>query len=274
LLVIGGNILRHISRDIRILILPVGGGLNERAFWLRHNLPFMGDLFGLGIGALIAIGACRWFMREGAPPFLVSALVYYFVISFWRWSQTRLLYPIQFQLLLSFLFGIEAVLLFITRVLKSSDQVRWPSVVLGGIVVGLAGLYFYKSATLRDSRLHAGDVAARTQWLKENAEAQAVLMTELPQVDYLYSGRPTVPFIARAAPSTQVERYMQSHAVDYVLVAPDQSEWQPVFVPAYGEVMAALLPELDSLVAQGSLQKVYVSEDGWLIVYRRIADGP
>jgi hypothetical protein len=92
---------------------------------------------------------------------------------------------------------------------------RVPAVVAGAAVFAALGVW--QSWDLPDSRLGAGDLEARTGWLEQVADPASVLLSDLPHVDYLYSGLRAAQLETYAAP-TEFETDLARWQADYVVI--------------------------------------------------------
>jgi hypothetical protein len=255
---------RHAVRDVRALLVPVGGGAREAGLFASWGLPFLRDWVGLLIDAVALVGLIQWLRREGLTTFLMALGLYYLAIGFWDWLGTRLLYPIQPQLYFALLLGAHWLVQLVQR--RSHLPLKFGQYLAVGLYFCLMAACVYKSFQIDDSRLHTGDLALRTQWINANAAPTAVIMSEQGGIDYLYSRRLTVTFPDVNAASPQVLAYLKQKGVNYVVVAP-VLEWQTPYAPAYNSQTQALKPSLDQLVQEKLLKQVAVSGDGWTVTY-------
>ncbi|KPL15510.1 MAG: hypothetical protein AMJ93_16575, partial [Anaerolineae bacterium SM23_84] len=250
---------RHIGQDLRQAVLPVGGGAREQALAERMGIPSLPILVGFLTFGLIALGYSRWFAKEGLSVFNLFAILYFGALLLWNWIGPRLLYPIQPQLHLGFLLGLEAILIGITSVGNRDTLLKFGKMMLASAVLVLWLLSVRKSLEIADSRLHVGDLQARTKWLKANTTLSDIIMTEQPTLDFLYSNRRTIYQPDSLVSATELEDYMVKHEVDYILIAP-QLQWQPSYVPSYGDRTIRFLPLIADLVSESRITRVYSSE--------------
>ena len=125
----------------------------------------------------------------------------------------------------------------------------------------------YKSFTIEDSRLHVGVVQARTTWLKANTVPSAIVMTEAPETDFLYSGRRTIRQPQSLASAAELEGFLVEHSVDYILIAP-RIKWQPSYIPTYSNETTYILSLMAELVSEGRITLVYSSERDLVKVFK------
>jgi hypothetical protein len=255
---------------LRQVALPIGGGDKEQTLADSIGLSFLPALIGYLVAALVVMGLWRFQSQEGLNVFLFFSVLYFGSLSLWIWNDPRLLYPIQPQIQLGFLLGLEAIFFWIASALGRAK--RWPET--GKLFFASIGILLIvgsacKSLLIEDSRLHAGDLAARTRWLKSNSASSDIIMTEAPEVDYLYSGRKTVWFPLALVSKDRLENYITRNRVAYILVAPN-IEWQKDYVPRYTATMAGNLAVLAGLAAEHRVQLVYSSETSLIQVYKTL----
>jgi hypothetical protein len=251
---------QNLLLDLRYAVVPAGGGASEQALVERLGFPSLSLIAGAAVLALLALGSVRWLVKDGLSVMLVFALFHGAALLLWRWIGTRLLYPIQPQLYLAFLLGLEAILVWMGSLLKSRNARRAVDIILAATVILMLLLSLGKGLTVADSRLRKGDLAQRTSWLRDHAAPDAILMSEAPIQDYLYGGHRTVPHPRSVASAQELDRYMAGHGVDYVLIAPDLAE-DDSRRPTLSDLSGRLLPLLSELVSEGRAVLVYESDE-------------
>jgi 4-amino-4-deoxy-L-arabinose transferase-like glycosyltransferase len=259
---------RHLGVDIRQAVLPIGGGFREQSLANQIGIPIFPQIFGFFISFTVILGLFRLIRHEEFNLFGVFSLIYLAAIFFWYWDGTRLLYPIQPQILLGFVLGIEGLILIVIRLVNRQQLVnkliKFTPLIM---VLGICVTSISKSFLIDDSRQHVGDLQARSSWLKSNTKPQAIVMTENPQTDYLYSDRKTVPYPFTFTTAVQLNDYMIKKGVDFILVAPAQF-WQLVYQPFFSQNTVHLLPLLQQLISQNRVQLIYSTEQDWIRVYK------
>lgn len=265
--VVIGPLKQHLGKDVRRAILPIGGGVREQAFADRLGLPFLPWLVGFATFGLVAVGCFRWLRQEGLSAFNLFAVVYFGALFLWVWNDPRLLYPILPQLQYAFLLGIEAIFALTLFRHRKGLFPKLGKAMMVSIFLVLALVSAYKSLVIDDSRLHAGDMQLRCSWLKANTPPSAIVMTEAPEIDYIYHGRKTVRYPATPASAGELANFLAEHSVDYILVAPETG-WQVSYVPTYSENTVNMLPLIASLVSEGRMTLVYSSEEDWIKVFQ------
>lgn len=258
----------HFGRDLRTIVLPFGGGDREQTFVERVGLPSMPLVLGYVVSALVFLGFVTWFVKERLSVMLLFALLYLVSITMWGWAGPRLLYPIQPQVNLGFLMGVEAVTLSVGALLSRRNALfRSSMLVLAGVVSVLLVTSVVRNWQLDDTRRHVGDLEARSAWLKSNTSEDDIIMTEVPQIDFLYSGRKTVYYPAQISSSDELRDYLARNQVSYVLVAPD-ARWQNTYRPFYDAPTTRLLELLETLSAQQLVKRLYASESDLVQVFK------
>jgi len=258
---------RHIGQDLRQAVLPIGGGAREQALAERMGIPSLPILVGFLTFGLIALGYFRWFAKEGLSVFNLFAILYFGALLLWNWIGPRLLYPIQPQLHLGFLLGIEAVLFWITSFGNRDVSHKLGNALLASAVLILLLLSIHGSLRIDNTRLHIGDLQARTDWLKANAVPSDIIMTEAPLTDFLYSRRKTVRQPESLTSAGELEDFLVDHGIDYILIAP-QIKWQSNYTPSYSERTMRFLPLIADMVSESRIARVHSSERDLVEVFR------
>lgn len=254
--------VHHFGKDMRVIAFPLGGGGREEALAERIGLPFLPLLFGFCISGLVLFGWYRQFKQEGLTLLLMFGVVYLATLFLWVWDDPRLLYPIQPQIQLGLLLGIEALVVFLaTRV-----RFRSPYAILAGIAILLILIAAIKGTQIEDSRLHTGDIRARTTWLAKNAPPSAILMSEASEIDYLYGGRKTVTYPTVTSPA-QLEEFLIAHKIDYVLIAPF-IQWQTEYKPTYSKTTTKFKSWFEEFAALKRATLVYSFEPEMIRIYQ------
>ena len=259
---------QHLGKDLRTVALPVGGGQREQEFANALGLPGLPLVLGYLVSAIIAVGAFRLLRQNASSFFMWFAVLYFAALFSWAWDDPRLLYPIQPQIELGFLAGLEAVILW-TASLGANQKNRQK--ITDSILAGLAALLIitsaYKSAVIDESRLHAGDVASRSEWLVHHSSGSDIVMTEAPETDYVYSDRKTVPYPPSNASASEIAAYLSDLHIRYIIVAP-QIFWQDTYHPVYSSGTSQLLKLLSGPELDRHVQLVYRSEQDVVRIYR------
>jgi hypothetical protein len=116
------------------------------------------------------------------------------------------------------------------------------------------------------SEMHVGDLRVRTACVHDNM-GPGVVMSEQPQIDFLYSGDRTVAYDGLASTDDLAQHLMSQH-VDYVLIAPElrwaDSMYQPS-LSAQAQRVLELMPQLPPSV---SVRLVYSDEPSFVSLYR------
>jgi hypothetical protein len=257
---------RHIYSDMRQLVLPAGGGDREQALADRLGLPNLPVVIGLLTFGLIVLGYVRWLGKSGVRLLSLFTPIYVVGLLFWNWDSPRLLYPVQPPLQFALLLGIDATLFGILTRDQAAKMTRYRQGGMAALIVILALVSTYSSLRIGNSEDYVGDLRARTAWIQANTNASAVLMTETPQIDYLYSERRTVPFPHQITTATALADALRQTGADYILVAP-QIRWGDANNPTYSPETWELLPWIEELERQGKLSLIH-SPDSMQRVYQ------
>jgi hypothetical protein len=261
----------HIFRDMRGLIFAAGGGNREVIFWADRGLPVLEDSVGWVVSSLALLGIIIALLREGGSAFSISALAYLALTLFWNWFGERLLYPILPQLMFGMGVSAVAIAKLAQRLLPRLRSYTWlPVASAGAMACVIAAGFSYRISQIEPSQLHAGSMTARTEWIRANTSSDVILLSELPFIDYLYSGRlvvqiPSLP--SRLTTEAGLVDFLKNQNIDYVLVTP-RVEWQEVYVPRYSNRLSALIPLLVTLENKGKIQQVSESVEQGIQVYR------
>lgn len=257
----------HLEQDVRHALFQIGGGEREKEIFAQLGLPLLPYLWGLFFSLVIFIGFWSWFAQEGFTAFFLTALFYFAFLFVWLWRDVRFLNPIQPQLYLALLLGVETMGAKIAAWLARL-KVRLPvrSGLLGLALVALFGAAIYKSNQFEDTRDHVGDLEARSRWLRTHTPSTAIIASEAPDVDYIYGGRQTVVYPSTPITKEALAEYLASREIDYVLVAP-AVEWHFVYTPTYSAQMLELMPLFDELQKEQRLRLAYVSQDNLIQVF-------
>ncbi len=258
---------QHFGIDFRKAVFPVGGGSNELAFGKRLGIPNLPLLLGFIVSILIFTGFVYSLWNEGVTIFIFFGVSYLAAISIWVWEGPRLLYPVLPQLQYGLLIGASVIATWIASLFSRSfaQTIKQGALILGILVLIAAGII---DAWPRDDSLtHVGNLADRTSWIDGNTSITDVVMTESPEVDYLYSGRKTVPYPDLVNDPAFLVSYLETFGVKYILVAPQIFWHENDSKPFYSWTTNQLLPTLGQLVSQKQLNVVYNSPTDMLEVF-------
>jgi hypothetical protein len=255
----GYRLRSYFAEAVPETLLPLGGE-PEHALADRLNAPWLPIALGTAVALTLLLGMLHWIRREGLSAVHLFTLLYLGLLLFWVWDDVRLLYPMQPMLFACSLFGVHAL----TRLASSglpSVVTRLPWRGLAATVVSLLVVTsVYRSARTDDSRAHTGDLSLRSTWIKANTQPGSVIMTEEPQIDYIYAGRKTLPIPSPnslAADPTQL-----TQVADYVLIAPPLT-WASSHSDArYSPTGEAARNRLAFLEQDGNVELVDEEADG------------
>lgn len=262
------SVEQHLGRDFRQMVVPLGGGDREAAVAERLGVGWLPLVIGYGVSLLIALGFVWWLWRDGITLFAAFAGLYLLALFAWVWEGPRLLYPVQPQLALALLFGGEAVALGVAALLRLPGRParRLAVAVPAALALFLMGSSVYKSLQLKPTEYHVGSLASRTAWLVANTPRSAVALSEAPEVDYLYSGRRTVPFPFGCATPDALAAYARQWDATYVIVAPT-IRWQSRYRALYSHGAACVMEAMESLAATEQVRLVHASADQTIMIF-------
>jgi hypothetical protein len=263
------GMIQRFGYDLDALVVPIGGGPVEERITQVLAAPWLPVFIGFVISGIVLLGFAACLVGGRVSAFMTFGAVYLFGTLVWVSEGGRLLYPIFAQILLAFLVGVDVLFSAGMKLVRRARpvSVRARSYVLGAMVVAVSVLSLYQVTKIQDSRIHVGDLAARTQWLMENSAPSAVYMTEQTIIDTVYSGRRVVRYPTGCADAAATWNYIQEHNVSYVLVA-SHKWWQEVYMPEYTPAAQCVLDALAGLSAAGHVREVYSSGPTLIRVYQ------
>lgn len=262
------GITRHLGPDVRAIALPIGGGEQERQLFERLGVPALPMLIDYFVSFLVIVGILRAWVLETFSLFLLFAIAYFVALLFWFWKEPRFLYPIQPQIFFGLLMGLAGgIVWLVSKTVRQPSQRRIGNAAFLILVVIMAAGFVFKSTTLQDSRLHVGDIALRSGWLRPHSPPSAVILTEFPAPDYVYSGRKTVPYPPLPFSASEFKSYLIEHKITHILLAPP-IKWQTSYEPYYSNETNEILPLLDELTINHAVAQVYDSGATLIRVYQ------
>ncbi len=266
----GRKLWRHINLDLPETIFPFSSSLARRIDQ-QLQLSLGQSLTGLGILVLVLIGGHRWVRQIGWHVLWISALAYAGALFFWNWAGPRLLYAIIPHLLYAFGRGLEAIILLVLGWRRKTES-KLPAMQLLLLFVGLF-LAASAATSLRHtpSIKHVGDLSQRTVWFKQHASAEQIVMSEYPQVDYLYGETQTVPW-PQAKTAAALQDFLRTHQVDYLLLAPE-IEWdQPQYQPDWSQRLITLTPLVAELETASKIVLSFSDEAEHVRIYQVVQE--
>src|SRR5262249_18012582 len=109
----------------------------------------------------------------------------------------------------------------------------------------------------------------RSTWLKGAAKPNDVVMTEVPEIDFLYGGSKTVPYPESFASADELEIYLTHHDVRYIVVAP-QLQWLSVHTAVYSPATIAVLDALKTLAAENKWTEAHSVKEDSVVIFARV----
>ena len=123
----------------------------------------------------------------------------------------------------------------------------------------MVAVSIYKDLNPDDTRNHVGDLELRTAWIKDNTPQESIILTEAPEIDYVYSNRKTIRLYYETISADVFIKDLRRDNVNYVLIAPPVF-WQIHYSPAYSDNGLQKLSLLKQLTSEKSVELVYTSE--------------
>ncbi len=263
---------RRLYRDIPSAVAP---GLASRftrvlaARWgLEAGLPWLGRAISL----LLLVGFVQWARRDGVSAFLLAAAPYLLALLGWRVLGPRLLYPLQPQLFYALLCGLTAILPALGPLRRLAWR-RRALAVAGGALICLYAVISVLSPADAD---YARDLEQRGRWLRANTSSAAILMSRLPDIDFVLSRRRGLPYPRTIDAFTPVQfaAFLGAAEVDFLIVEKQTGGWSLSDDDARPQRSYRPDATLDyvgdlaqTLQAQGRLQLRYRAADGFFAVY-------
>lgn len=259
---------RRLSRDLPAAVIPALNSNYAEALarqWLIWPL-----LLSLGMVAtiLMAVGMARWWIRDGPSAFLFAALPYFALLMTWTWTDRRFLYPVQPQMFLAFLIGMEACGLGLVRLSGRPLTLRFLRPALFAVIALMMVLFTAVSLSYPSNRGFVRRQQERGQWLRRHTQLTDVIMSRWPQMDYLFTGRMTVdlPDNSAARGAGEFVSYLEQQHVRYLIVDRDVGTWEmdpasglPARAPVGGSQPPTTLDLAFVLADQGKLVLEYTA---------------
>ena len=257
----------HIEEHIRLAVLPLGGGSSEQRLFGAIGVPHGSALLGVLVSALVAFGAVLWY-RSGMSAFFMFFVFYLSALFAWLWRDIRFLHPILPQMFFALLLGVEGISRIVTvKYTKFVGVRRLYHMAVPTVVIILIIGSLIKGVAPEQSTNYKGDLPARTSWVKSNTKRNAIILSEMPALDYMYSKRKTVPYPLVPVSEEHLLAYMADRKIDYILIAPD-TVWQEDYRAEYSKTGKALLKQIEELERTSVITLVYASEVTMIRVYR------
>lgn len=264
------TLTRHFGGDLREVVLPFGEGSENTilGFTTPKNILI---IVGFLVSVIVMIGFIRLLIQYKLSIFIFSSVAYFAALMLWVWEGPRLLYPILPQMQFGFLIGMIGIISLFTSSKRIPFLYRNSNLLLTLVIIFLFTSSIYKSSLIDDSQIHAGDIRNRTNWLNNHIDPPVNLMSEYPEVDYLYTNFTTIPFpyYSNISSPEDLENYMTDNNVDYVLMAP-QINWQPIYSPSYSDRTLHILLYVQDLASKNKLTLIYESDSEMIRIYKRV----
>ena len=263
------SVEKHAELELPSLISPAFIQLIEFVA-VRFRLPFLPILAASGITLIVVLGYRQWLREEGINSFSGFGLLYLFALVFWAWRDERFLYPIHAQLLFAFVLGGRTVLEQIRLRLTSLPRGFWSGSAARYLPWGIVGLFLIgsllKSVLLKGSRPFYGDLSAPSQRVKELLPTNAVLLTDNPDLHFLYSGRHGVDLPEEELSPEELIALLRRERITHILIAPD-TVWSKPYRPQLGRRAKCIHQLIPDLIAAGVVKEVYRKDSDAIAIY-------
>lgn len=245
----------YLSRYLREIALPFGAGGTAANILARLGVSWLQPLVGLTVTLLIAVGAWLWHKKEGLRLPLLFSIVYLLTLFVWAWPIQRLLYPIQPQIFFTFLLALVTIAARITARIPLAPLVKYAAAAC--VLFVLVSMEIYVTSRAESSWSNMGDVSQRTAWLRVNAPPDAVVVTQYPQVDFIYGQRKTLQFGKDLTGFQNV----------YVILAP-RIRWDPLNDERGAAFTQFMLAEMQVRVQANTARLVYQDPATAVVIYQ------
>lgn len=256
------RLLEHSVRDLPSTIVP---GLHSDAIIALARVwrlqPLLSGL-ALAVVLTLALGLFRWQWQDGWSAFLAIAPPYLLVLLPWTWLGPRLLYPIQPQLSLAFLCGLEGILIMLTRGLRPGLHPAQSRPALAAATISLIAASVIAVVIYPSNQEYGDFLLARSQWLELHTTPDDILMSNIPAADFLYTGRKAIRYRGASEDDTSTEfwRRLRASGVDLILVDKTAGTWQadsrsttPRRIYVYRDAARRVLRMTEDLLAMGAV---------------------
>jgi hypothetical protein len=213
---VAANLVSYAQGLLADAIVPVFGS-QIRASLAAVGLAPVTTIGNVLVLALLGLG---WAQRLRRPSAVELYVVFYAlgILTFWNpapgSAQPRFLWPLIPFLYLYLMDGLT----WLAERLPAPRQRDGRSAVLAA--AGLLALLLI-ARNIQDWRSPVRraykDLSVGTTWVRQHADADAVVMTHDPLPDYLYARRQTVPY---PAAGRDIDQYFRLNSIDYIIVAP------------------------------------------------------
>jgi 4-amino-4-deoxy-L-arabinose transferase-like glycosyltransferase len=247
---VGSGLAGYLGQHVRDSVLPFIGGPTTAALLGQARLGFVPALASLSVLALLVLGYAASLRRHGLLAVHVFVPAYLVVLLLWPWQGIRLLYGVLPLLFAYLLLGGQALERLLVKLARGRERLSsWvPRLAVAAVAV-LIGAQLLRSVWIDDSLDHVRDFRIGSDWIRENAEVDAVVVAELPEIVYLYAQRSTVGLPSDVA---ELNRLAAGASPCYVLLAP-QLAWSVTGELEHSAATGALLEAFDSGLLSGEL---------------------
>jgi len=265
------------GQELRLALLPLGGGEHEERVARRLALPWLPAAVPWMISAATLLGFVV--RRRGASvsaTVLLFEALYIAVLLLWPFREARLLVPIWPFLAYQFVTGIGFAASLPARLLRGRHSQR--RFFTGARTVAAASLLLASFvAALRpanDSRLHVRDFAGEGRWFRAHSRDSAVILCRESIPLYLHTGRSTVE-ASDFHSAAELARAVDLYRIDYIVVGPAK-EWREDGGRSYDQLTAdVLLPFAEELVREHKAEVVRAADPHELVsVYHILRQHP
>ncbi|MCB0208465.1 MAG: hypothetical protein KDJ52_04030 [Anaerolineae bacterium] len=247
------------NKIVTNLLIPIfGQNFLVTTLTNLNSISLARRLINIGVLTFILLGIIlTW------PKFRISDIYVGFyllgILSFWNplvaTAQARFLVPI-----IPFLYAylLNGLLWLIRRIIPARVHHRYSLPM--AIILSMLMVFLQLNHNVKDwqspIRNNINDLSIGTTWINDNAPPDAVVMSRMPVLDYLYARRQTVDYPGE---NEILDSYLSRHKIDYILISP--------------YIQMPKSNQLDNFTKNKLLPAVQSRDDKFQLVYESPAQG-
>jgi len=212
----------YAGRHVRDALIPFVGSPRATRVLTAVRLSWAQLTLSAALLVGVILGLVGSVHRYGILPVHLYLPLYLLVVAVWPWRDARFLYGVVPILFAFAILGGWTVLDRVASAMHGGERLRQGAVVTGiGCLLALAAAQATASLRIARSKDHTWDLAKGFSWVRENTVSDAVIVSELAEIGYLYARRHAVPWSAdpTALGETACER------ATFVVITP-RLEWR------------------------------------------------